>query len=220
MNLNPLYELKERLESSIIAGVSLLSEDFRLTRAVEQMEPLSKASPVFAKIYQSAGELLSGNCTNKEDTLLDILAFVEAVLTTQAVSGVEGELKLLPETEGKAYSDAPYSLLAPILEALTTSGSGHYSLIVETHDRNPEIFSDYRLKTALVAGLNAGYSELAERIEEWLSEEDASILPLLKKDFNPKGKKEMVSKSRVDLAAADRLLSDRVFPNVEMHEME
>lgn len=46
MNLNPLYELKERLESSIIAGVSLLSEDFRLTRAVEQMEPLSKASPV------------------------------------------------------------------------------------------------------------------------------------------------------------------------------
>ncbi len=202
MNLNPLYELKERLESSIIAGVSLLSEDFRLTRAVEQMEPLSKASPVFAKIYQSAGELLSGNCTNKEDTLLDILAFVEAVLTTQAVSGVEGELKLLPETEGKACSDAPYSLLAPILEALTTSGSGHYSLIVETHDRNPEIFSDYRLKTALVAGLNAGYSELAERIEEWLSEEDASILPLLKKDFNPKGKKEMVRRIHVIEAIA------------------
>ena len=36
----------------------------------------------------------------------------------------------------------------------------------------------------------------------------------------PKGKKEMVSKSRVDPAAADRLLSDRVFSNVEMHEME
>ncbi|MCI8669027.1 MAG: hypothetical protein HFI34_05845 [Lachnospiraceae bacterium] len=202
MNLNPLYELKERLESSVIAGVSLLSEDFRLARAVEQMEPLSKASPVFSKIYQSSRELLSETCTNKEDTLLDILAFVEAVLTTQAVSSVEGELKPLPATEGKAYSDAPYSLLAPILEALTTSGSGHYSLIVETHDRNPEIFSDYRLKTALVAGLNAGYSELAERIEEWLSAEDASILPLLKKDFNPKGKKEMVRRIHVIEAIA------------------
>ena len=54
MNLNPLYELKERLESSVIAGVSLLSEDFRLARAVEQMEPLAKASPIFQKIYQSA----------------------------------------------------------------------------------------------------------------------------------------------------------------------
>ena len=50
MNLNPLYELKERLESSVIAGVSLLSEDFRLARAVEQMEPLAKASPIFQKI--------------------------------------------------------------------------------------------------------------------------------------------------------------------------
>ena len=40
MNLNPLYELKERLESSIIAGLALLPEDFRLKRAVEQMEPL------------------------------------------------------------------------------------------------------------------------------------------------------------------------------------
>ena len=39
MNLNPLYELKERLESAMIAGVSLLSEDFRLARAVGQMEP-------------------------------------------------------------------------------------------------------------------------------------------------------------------------------------
>ena len=34
MNLNPLYELKERLQSSVIAGLSLLSEDFRLVRAV------------------------------------------------------------------------------------------------------------------------------------------------------------------------------------------
>ena len=59
MNLNPLYELKERLESSVIAGVSLLSEDFRLARAVEQMEPLAKASPIFQKIYQSAQGLLS-----------------------------------------------------------------------------------------------------------------------------------------------------------------
>ena len=73
MNLNPLYELKERLESGIIAGVSLLSEDFRLARAVEQIEPLSKASPVFQKIYQSAMQLLSDEGDRKGDMLLDIL---------------------------------------------------------------------------------------------------------------------------------------------------
>lgn len=65
MNLNPLYELKERLQSSVIAGLSLLSEDFRLVRAVEQMEPLAKVSPVFEKIYRSAQRLLSEECKDK-----------------------------------------------------------------------------------------------------------------------------------------------------------
>lgn len=220
MNLNPLYELKERLESSVIAGVSLLSEDFRLVRAVEQMEPLSKVSPIFEKIFHSAQELLSDTCTNKGDTLLDILAFVNAVLTTQAVSNVDGEVKPLTLTTGKAHSDAPYSLLAPILEALTTSGSGHYSLLINTHSKNPEIFSDYRLKSALVAGLNASYAELAENIEGWLSEEDASILPLLKMNFDPKGKKEMVRRVHIIEAIAKEEENDWYLSTLENAEKD
>ena len=31
MNLQPLYDVKERLEYAAIAGVSLLGEDFRLS---------------------------------------------------------------------------------------------------------------------------------------------------------------------------------------------
>lgn len=212
MNLSPLYELKERLESSIIAGISLLSEDFRLARAVEQMEPLSKASPVFLKIYQGAQMLFSKDCEDKCGALLDVLALADAVLTTQAAVGVEGELEPFaapgmesgagPSGTEDAVSNAPYSQLAPILEALATSGSGHYSFIVEAHDRNPEIFSDYRLKGHLVDGLNAGYAELAERMEEWLSQGDASLVPLLKRGFDPKGKKEMVRRVHVMEAIA------------------
>ena len=158
MNLNPLYELKERLESSVIAGVSLLSEDFRLARAVEQLEPLSQVSPVFGKIYQACRKLLPEDCEQAGAVLLDILGLVDAVLTTQAVSGVEGELEPLELVKGSICSDAPYSLLAPVLEALSTSGGGHYNLVMEAHENHPEIFSDYRLKSALVTGLNAGYS--------------------------------------------------------------
>lgn len=202
MNLNPLYELKDRLESSIIAGVSLISEDFRLARAVEQMEPLSKASPVFGKIYQAAGHLLSDACTNKGDALLDLLGLVDAVLTTQAVNNVDGALEPIALTEGAVYSDAPYSQLAPVLEALTTSGSGHYSMIMEAHEAHPELFSDYRLKAALVTGLSAGYGELADQIEIWLCEEDATLLPLLKNGFDPKGKKDMVRRVHVIEAIA------------------
>lgn len=59
MNLTPLYDLKERLEASVIAGTALMQEDFRLSRAVEQMEPLAKVSPILAKIIRSAQALIS-----------------------------------------------------------------------------------------------------------------------------------------------------------------
>lgn len=197
MNLEPLYELKERLESSIIAGVSLLSEDFRLARAVRNMEALAGLAPVFNKIFQAANELLSDGCTNKADTLLDTLALTDAVLKTQAMVSVEGEIKPLEAAEGTAYTDIPYSVAAPILEALSSQGTGCYSFIMDEHKRNPGIFSDYRIKPALVEALGAAYTELANHIEEWLSEEDASLIPLLKKGFDPKGKKEMVRRVHI-----------------------
>lgn len=197
MNLEPLYELKERLESSIIAGVSLLPEDFRLARAIRNMEALAGLAPVFNKIFQAANGLLSDECTNKADALLDTLALTDAVLKTQAVVNVEGEIKPLETAEGTVYTDTPYSVAAPILEALSSQGTGYYSFIMDEHKRNPGIFSDYRIKPALVEGLGAAYTELANHIEEWLSEEDASLLPLLKKGFDPKGKKEMVRRVHI-----------------------
>ena len=49
MDLTPLYELRERLRAGAIAGAALATEDFRLSRALEGLAPLEKASPVFAK---------------------------------------------------------------------------------------------------------------------------------------------------------------------------
>ena len=58
MNIEPLYKLKERLNTSAVAGISLMSEDFRLKQAIDQMEPLSKAVPIFGKIYLGALHIL------------------------------------------------------------------------------------------------------------------------------------------------------------------
>ena len=44
MNLQPLYDVKERLEYAAIAGTGLLSEDFRLQRAAEGLKPLAATS--------------------------------------------------------------------------------------------------------------------------------------------------------------------------------
>ena len=50
MDITPIYDLRDRLRTAMIAGTSLLAEDFRLKRAVEAMAPLEKAAPVFAKV--------------------------------------------------------------------------------------------------------------------------------------------------------------------------
>ena len=47
MNLQPLYDVKSRLEQAAIAGTGLLAEDFRLQRAAENLKPLAAANPVF-----------------------------------------------------------------------------------------------------------------------------------------------------------------------------
>ena len=59
MNLQPLYDVKERLEQAAIAGTGLLGEDFRLKRAAEGLKPLAAASPVFGKIDTGLDKLLS-----------------------------------------------------------------------------------------------------------------------------------------------------------------
>ncbi len=198
MNLQPLYELRERLESSMIAGVSLLSDDFRLARAVEQMAPLAGASPIFKRIYDTAQSALAPNCSDRCGAVLDAYSLADAVLCTQGTVETEGEISDLPLAEGKrVLSNAPYSALAPLLEALTTTGSGHYSTVVDMHQSQPELFQDYRLKDALIKGLGAGYSELADQVETWLCEEGEDIIPLLKRDLNPKGKKEMVRRIHI-----------------------
>lgn len=198
MNIEPLYELKERLNTSAVAGISLMPEDFRLKRAMEQMEPLSKAAPIFAKIYQGALHILEVPVEQRADALLDELALVDAVLMTQAVAGIEGELLVVSAgMHERVITNVPYSKVAPAMEALTTTGSGHYSFILDMHEESPESFQDFRIRSALVAGLGAGYSELADRVEQWLSEEDESILPFLKRGFLPNGKKEMVRRIHI-----------------------
>lgn len=222
MDTTPIYELRERLRAAAMAGTNLLSEDFRLRRAYEAFAPLEKASPVFAKIGQLTGQLLSPECQNTQGALLDTITLTDAVICTLGTVDVTGEVECAGglNTEantGSLVVNAPYSTLKELLEALTTSGSGHYGYVCDAHKHNPELFRDYRVKHSLVQALGASYSGLADNVEQWLIEDgDRTILPALYKDFDPKGKKEMVRRVRVigELAGAEandfyvRMLAD------------
>lgn len=141
---------------------------------------------------------------------MDTITLVDAVLCTQGAvaaggQGTENEIIKLPGSGcGNVVTNAPYSVVSTLTEALTSSGSGHFSFVTATRESRPELFSDYRVKAALVQALGAGYSELADLAETWLKEEDASLLPLLQNQFDPEGKKEMVRRVRVMEAIAPK----------------
>ena len=104
MDLQPLYDVKERLEAAAIAGTGLLSEDFRLQRAAEGLKPLAGASPVFGKIGAGLDQLLSAPAGERSGLLLDVLALADAVVYTQGKTGMDGGSEPLPTGSGQ-YQD-------------------------------------------------------------------------------------------------------------------
>ena len=102
----------------------------------------------------------------------------------------------------RAYTDIRYSQLKPLIQALTTTGSGRYEIIEKTYQHHPERFADYRVLPALIADLDDAYGELAELNEQILRACGAGIVPFLKEGFDPAGKKAMLRRIRliVDLA--------------------
>ncbi len=214
MDTTPIYELRARLRAAGIAGTSLLSEDFRLKRAYEAFKPLEAASPVFAKLGQLTTQLLAPDCPNLQNALLDTITLADAVICTLGTVDIKGEVADLDivDTErntGSIIVNAPYSTLKELLEALTTSGSGHYAYVCDVRENRPELFRDYRVRYALVQALGAPYAELANEVKQWMKEDqDKTILPLLYKDFDPQGKKDMVRRVMVIDAIAGAEAND------------
>ena len=81
--MNILFETRDRLKKSAIAGSSLISEDFRLKKLAESFSAVKDKSPVFAQIYSKLSDLLSADKETRAFKLLECIAFLDAVCTTQ-----------------------------------------------------------------------------------------------------------------------------------------
>ena len=199
MNLQPLYDVKERLEQAAIAGTGLLGEDFRLQRAAEGLKPLAAASPVFGKIDTGLTGLLAAPAEERSGLLLDVLALADAVVYTQGKTGMDGELEPLPAGAGQVQQ-LSYGQLNPLLTALTTTGGGRMEVVQSAWEDHPEMFTDFRVLPAVVEGLGDSYGELAELNAKILKQMGPAPLPLLKEGFDPAGNKSMAR--RVEVVSA------------------
>ena len=196
MNITPIYELRTQLRTAAIAGTSLLPENFRLKKAAENFAAISSASPVFAKISEQLNILLK---ENTPQALIDTITLVDSVITVLASVGTAAEITPVKHTENRTTTvNIPYSRLSALITALTTSGGGNFSIVNDAWETDKEIFHDYRVMPALISALGASYGELAALASDIIIEVGSkNVIPVLKKDFDPKGKKDMARRVEI-----------------------
>ena len=219
MNITPVYELRTQLRTAAIAGTSLLSENFRLKKAAENFSAISSASPVFAKINEQLNILLK---ENTPQALLDTITLTDSVITVLASVGTAAEItpaesSVIPA----AIINAPYSRLSALISALTASGSGNFRTVKDAWETDKEIFRDYRVMPALISALGASYGELADLASDIIIEVGGeNMIPVLKNDFDPKGKKDMVRRVEIIEKTAGARENDFYLEQLEYAEKD
>jgi len=192
MKLEPLFNLKNQLENTLIAGTKFVSDNFRLKKAIEDFEELSKVNPVFAKIKASCDKIFTSENVNAD--ILSVLALVKAVSYTQSDFGTEdisnfNEL----ETEEKTYENIPSFFLKLLEDPRASDGE----IIISNFESHPEYLNDTRALT--------GFSRAVKHYVRYSNDDYAKALKKILSDFleNHPNKEEFEKK----LEAAN-ILSD------------
>ncbi|OMG01317.1 HEAT repeat domain-containing protein [Paenibacillus sp. FSL R7-0337] len=194
-----LQELHQEYRRLYIAGSELAAGDFRLKRLLPQFQQLGERSPVFKKLGEGITALIEPGSPDgpapgiqlQENTLL-----LESVLYTQGTTTVDGTPGLLPVRKFTLQTNQTYRKLAPVIEALTTTGSGRYEIVLDAYKEG--VFQDLRLLPLAVSALNDPYSELAEYAKNHiLPSYGPEIAGYLLESFNPAGGRSEVRKLEV-----------------------
>lgn len=155
-----IFQLQERLHNTAYSGAGLISEDFRLHKAIEEFSVLAPKNPVFTKIYQTVKPLSDPSSGDKTTILLDAITLVDAVCMTMAQTASPES----PETvRAEEYTDPGqkrYSEIADIVEALSSKGSGRLSVVENKKSADINVFKDYRIEPLLWKGIDDNIHEL------------------------------------------------------------
>ncbi len=183
--LNQVYDETRRLA---IAGSDLAVGDFRIKKLVEPLRESGKKAPVFAKVADSIENLVDGDEKKSPQALLDLSSLVLAILYTQGQTGAAGTSKPIDSLEvGISTTQVSSRVLKPLLEALTTTGSGRLETVQDAYDRGA--FNDLRLINPAINALDDVYPELADFIaEKVLPRYGPAIVPEIKDRIDIKGR--------------------------------
>ncbi|MGE3406790.1 MAG: HEAT repeat domain-containing protein [Pirellulales bacterium] len=188
MSIPVLTQVYDEVRRLAIAGSAVAPGDFRLKKLIAPLEQAGQKAPVFAKLAQAARQLVESTDKTSAEALLELSTLVNAILYTQGETGIKGTLEPVKTVDlGLSVTQTSARVLKPLLEALTSTGSGRMEIIQEAHQRGA--FADLRLIKAVIGALDDTYSEIADFVgEQILPMYGQAILPELRARFDPKGR--------------------------------
>src|SRR5205823_3996557 len=188
MSIAILTEVYDEMRRLAIAGSVVATGDFRLKKLIPPLEQSGSKAPVFTKVAVAAKAVVEGNEQTSAQALLDLTTLVNAILYTQGETGASGTLQPIETTDlGAPVTQVGARTLKPLLEALTTTGSGRMEVIRDAYER--EAFRDLRLVKPALEAIDDGYAEISDFIaDKILPLYGKAILPELRAKFDLKGR--------------------------------
>ncbi len=186
MSIPVLEQVYDEVRRLSIAGSVVAPGDFRLKKLVPPLEKSGAKAPVFAKLAQSVTSLVDSSEKTSAEALLDLSTLINAILYTQGETGLAGKLQPIETVDlGQQQTQASARVLKPLLEALTSTGSGRLEIIRDAHERGA--FRDLRLVKPALAALDDPYPGIPDFVAEHvLPIYGSAILAELRRTFDHK----------------------------------
>ncbi|MHC4398511.1 MAG: HEAT repeat domain-containing protein [Planctomycetota bacterium] len=210
MSIAVLTQVYDEARRLAIAGSNLAGDDFRLKKLIPPLEKAGAKAPVLGKVADVIRNLVDCPAKDSPQALLELSTLVTAILYTQGQTGAEGNLEEVETSDvGTLATTAGARVMKPLIEALTTTGSGRLEIIRDAHQRGA--FQDLRLVNPALAALDDPYPETADFVADHvLPGYGKAIYAELKAVYDPKGKGGHVRRlrlmHRLDPVAAHELV--------------
>lgn len=188
MSVDLLLDLQAELRRLFIAGSSLAEGDIRLSKMLPSLQKAGEAAPVFKRLADTTEGLIQAPRAESASKLLELATLLSAVLHTQGKTDIAGETQPVNSVGLLLPTEVTFRRLHPLLEALTTKGSGRLEQIRQAYEDRS--FLDLRALPALCSALDDVYSEIPEFIQQKiLPEFGQAAVPLLQSQLNLQGGK-------------------------------
>jgi hypothetical protein len=189
MSIAILTQVYDEMRRLSVAGSVTAAGDVRLKKFIPPLEQAGAKAPVFAKVAQAVKALVEATEKTSAPALLELCTLVNAVLSTQGETGCAGTWTEIETIDlGPQTAQVSAGVFKPLLDALTTTGSGRLEIIEDAIERGA--FRDLRLVKPALDAIDDPSPDIADLIaKKALPLYGKAILSVLKSGFDLKSGK-------------------------------